>query len=121
MFHSASSAHFVVGHPVRLDLLGRQVRGDVDWDFGQAKLQSGHEPRVADDDHAVGIDNDRLPPTEFLQARRDAGHRFVVDPRIAFIRLDLPDGPHLDLHRSPPCGRAARLRPMLSVRGEHLR
>ena len=59
----------VVGDAVGLDLLGRQVRGDVDRHLLQAQLLRRLPARVADDDHAVGVDDDRLAEAELPDAR----------------------------------------------------
>ena len=64
----------VVGDAVRLDLLRRQVLGDVDRHLRQAELLRRLVPRVADDDHAVRVDHDRLAEAELADAGRDGIH-----------------------------------------------
>ena len=54
--------------------------------------------RVPDDDHAFGIDDDRLPEAELLERRRDRIHGRVVDPRVAEVGFDPINGPEFDAH-----------------------
>ena len=79
----------VVGDAVGLDLRRRQVRGDVDRDLLQAELLRRLPARVADDDHAVGVDDDRLPEAEFPDRRGDRVDSVVVDAGILGIGLDV--------------------------------
>ena len=61
----------VVGDPVGPDRFGLHVLGDVNRDFGKVQLLGGFQSRMADDDDAVGIDDDRLPETEFVDGLHD--------------------------------------------------
>jgi hypothetical protein len=81
-----------------LNLLGRQVRGYVDWNLGKAEFLRGLPAGMADNDHAGGIDNDGLAPAEFLQAGRDRVDGAVIDPRVAVVGDDPFDRPEVDLH-----------------------
>lgn len=56
--------------------------------FGEVQLLGGFPAGMADDDDAVGIDDDRLPETEVVDGLDDGGNRIVVDSRILFVRLD---------------------------------
>jgi hypothetical protein len=44
-------------------------------------LLGGFPSRVADDDDAVRIDDDRLPEAEFVDALNDGSNRVVIDAR----------------------------------------
>ena len=54
----------IVHQPVRLHLAGREIERDVNGNLGHRHRLGGQQPNVANDDHAVGIDHDRLPPPE---------------------------------------------------------
>jgi hypothetical protein len=79
-------------------LVRRQAFGDVDWDLRQAELLGCLRARVADDDHAVLVHDNRLTPTELLQARGNGIDDLVIQRRVAVIRNDPLDGPKFDLH-----------------------
>ena len=70
--HVGDVAGLVVGDAVRLDLRRRQVLGHMDGHFGQAQLLGRLPAGVADDDHVLLVDHDRLAEAELLQGR---GHR----------------------------------------------
>ena len=53
---------------------------------------------MADDDDAVGIDDDWLAETEFVDGLNDRIDSVVVDARVVFVRLDPIKRPHFDLH-----------------------
>jgi hypothetical protein len=78
----------VVGQAVGLGLGGRQARGDVDGDLLQPQHQGGLVARVADDDHALLVHDDRLAEAEFPDRRDDGVHGGVVDPRVVLVRAD---------------------------------
>ena len=92
-------AGFVVGDAIGPDLLGRQVGGHMHRHFVQAELLRRLPPRVAGDDHAVGIDDDGRAEAELLQAGRHGVHRLVVQPGIPVVRPNLVDAPKYHVKR----------------------
>jgi hypothetical protein len=88
----------VVGQPIRLRLLGRQVLGDVDRDFLEAELPGGLPARVADDDDLVSVNNDRLTPTERAEGSGNGVDGRIVQSRVALVGFDPVDGPEFDVH-----------------------
>lgn len=67
----------VVGDSVRSRLRRRQADRDVDRNLFEPQFGRGLESRVANDDHALLIDDDRLPETEFFDRRGDRIHRRI--------------------------------------------
>ena len=92
----------VVGDAVRLGLRRRQADGHVDRDFFQAQLQRRLVARVADDDDALLIDDDRLAEAELLDRRRHGVHGGVVDARVVLVGPDRFDRTHFDVHGVRP-------------------
>ena len=92
----------IVGDAVGLHRFGFEVRCHVDRHLGEVQLLGGFPTRMADDDDAVGINDDRLPKTEFVDGLDDRSNRVVVDSRILFVRLDPIKRPHFDLHGQCP-------------------
>ena len=64
----------------------------------EAELVGGLPTGVADDDHAVGVQNTRLLEPEFPDRGGDRIDGVVVDARVLGIRLDVREFPQLDLH-----------------------
>ncbi len=87
--HSASVVRLVVGDPIGLDLGRRQIFGDVDRHLFQAQLLRRLPARVADDDHAVGIDDDRLAEAEFTDGRATASTASSLTRGLFGIGLDV--------------------------------
>ena len=88
----------VVGDAVRLRLRWRQTNGDMHRCLCPPELQRRLVPRVADDDDAVFIDDERLPAAKFLEGRGDGVYGGVVEARIAWIRADAAERAHFDKH-----------------------
>jgi hypothetical protein len=86
----------VVRQPVGPRLFGREIGGHMHRHLGQSQLLSGLPPRVAGDDHAIGIDDDRLAEAKLGETGRHGFHRMVVDPWIALIGADVVELPQLD-------------------------
>ena len=61
----------IVHQPVGFDLGGRQIIGNVHRHLLKAELLGCQLPRVAANDDAVFVDNDRDAPAEFLDRRGD--------------------------------------------------
>ena len=89
-----------VGDPLDLDLLGRQVPGHVDGDFFQAELVGRLEAGVTADDHALGVDDDRLAETELLDARGNCIDSVIVAAGIVRVWLYLVDRPNFEFHNT---------------------
>jgi hypothetical protein len=74
----------------------------VDRDFRKAELFRREPSSVTNDDHAVTVNDDRLPEPE----RQDGlGNRLDgagVDPRVLLVGNHAADRPHFDMHRSAP-------------------
>ncbi len=64
----------------------------------QAQFQRRLVAGMADDDHALGVHDDRLAESKLLQARRHGVHRLIVLAGVAGIGLDRIQVPKLDLH-----------------------
>src|ERR1043165_9855175 len=92
----------VVGDAVGLGLGRRQLAGHVDGNQLQAKLLRRLVARVADDDHAVGVDHNRRAESEFPDRRCDSVDSGVVDARVLFGWLDLGQLAHFNFHCSIP-------------------
>jgi len=92
----------VVGEAVGADLLGREVLGHVHRHLGEPELPRGLQPRVAGDDDALGVDDDRLPEPEAADALGDRVDRVVVEAGVARVGADGVDGLRLDLHVTAP-------------------
>jgi hypothetical protein len=90
----------VVGQPVGLQLGGGQARGDVDRHGLQAKLQGRLIRGMADDDHALFIDDARLAEAEFLNRRGDGLDGLVIVAGIVRVRPDGGEWALLELHGS---------------------
>ncbi len=91
-------AGLVVGQAIRPNLFRREIDGDVNRDFLQTELECRLVSGMPRDDHAVGIDDDRLAETKLLQAGGDRIDGFVIDPGIPLVRLDRGNVPNLDVH-----------------------
>jgi hypothetical protein len=48
------------------DLLWRQVARNVNWTLSHPGVSPGGAAEVANDNHAVGVNDDGLPPPVFL-------------------------------------------------------
>jgi hypothetical protein len=79
----------IIGDAVGADLLGSKVGRDVDRDLIEAKFAGGSLARMADDENALAVDDDRLPEPERLNARSDGVDRGVVVARIAVVGPNL--------------------------------
>ena len=89
----------VVGDAVGLDLRGRQVRGHVDRHLLQPELLRGLVACVAADDHAVGIDDNRLAEAELLDRSCHGVHGSVILAGIAQVGFDVREIPEINFHR----------------------
>jgi hypothetical protein len=88
----------IVGEPIGLDLGRGEPLGHVDRHRREPEPVGRHEAGVADDDHPLAVDHDRLAEAELLDGGHDLGHRGLVPARVAGVRDDLLDGDQLDLH-----------------------
>jgi hypothetical protein len=57
---------------------------------------------VADDDHVLGVNDDRLAKAKLADRGGDGVDGVVVDTGILGIGLDIGELPQLDLHASAP-------------------
>lgn len=94
----------VVGDTQRLDLRLRQAVGNVDGHRLHAQLLRRQQAGVADDDHALGVDDDRLPPAELLDGLCHGLHGVGVVAGVVLVRANRLDVTHVDLHGVPFVG-----------------
>jgi hypothetical protein len=80
----------------------RQILGDVDRNFGETEFFSRKPAGVTDDDHAVAVNHDRLPPPEFPKRLGDRFNGAGVKTRVLLVGNDAANRPHFDSHRSAP-------------------
>ena len=95
---SAQVVRFVVGEPVRPDLLLGEHVGDRYRHRLGSHLERRFVPRVPRDDDAVLIDDDRLLPAELLDAGPHRRHGGIVVSGIVFVGRHTPDVPFLYSH-----------------------
>ncbi len=95
----------IVSDPVRAGLFGCEADGDVDRHLRQPELLGRLEPRVARDDDALFIDDDRLAEAELPQALGDGLDRALVLAGVLLVRRDGLDRTQFNVH-----GRSFRCR-----------
>src|SRR5690606_29542108 len=88
----------VISNAVRLDLLGREIFGDVDRNLLQAQLLRGLPAGVPADDNTVGVDDNRLTKTELTERGRDSVDSIIVDAWVLVVRGDIRQRAKFDLH-----------------------
>ena len=71
---------------------------------GDTPLECRPVASVADDDDAVGVDDDRLAEAELLEAPSDRVHCGVVEPGVAGVGADRLDRAHHHDHGVRPPG-----------------
>ena len=91
----------IVGDAVSFELSWRQASGHVDRHCVHAELLGGLVPGMANYDHTVFIDHDRLPKTKFMDGLGHGVDGGVVEARIVFIRTDIGQLARFDLHGFP--------------------
>jgi len=74
----------VVSDPVCLDLLGREIFGNVDGELIEPKLLSSFEASVPADNYPFGVDNDRLANTKLTDRCSNGIDSVIVDATIAW-------------------------------------
>jgi hypothetical protein len=79
----------VVGDAVGLDLLGRQVLGDVDGHLRQAELLRRLVAGMADYDHEVHVHDDRLAEAKLADGAGHGLDSVVVDARVLVVGPDV--------------------------------
>lgn len=90
---------FVIHQPQRVHLFRRQTLDADARNFTQAQLLCRQDAAVADDDHAVGVDHDRLDESVLPDALRHVGHLAgIVLLCIGGIGDDVRQPPHLNFH-----------------------
>jgi hypothetical protein len=89
---------FVIGDAISLDLLGRQFGSDMHRHLFQAELACSLVARVADDDHTMLVQHQRLPKAEFADRLRHRFDSMIVFSRVLRLRFDVLDVAQFYVH-----------------------
>jgi len=88
----------VVSDPVCLDLLGREIFGNVDGELIEPKLLSSFEASVPADNYPFGVDNDRLANTKLTDRCSNGIDSVIVDAGIVRVGTNAIERPKFDFH-----------------------